>query len=294
MPSTQAAGGRGARTRWHEGSHEGCVERFYSRGVHGKTDIHRGYLNFGLWEDGVEDYVEAAENLVARLGRRAGLGSGSRLLDVGCGFGTQDVYLQRTFGPLEIDGLDVTWGHVERARRRAEQEGVADRVRFHHGSATQLPFADATFSHIIGIEGPVHFQTRRNFFDEALRVLRPEGVMALADYALARPPRNAVERGVFHVARALWRAPAANVCSVDEYRDQLIAAGFRDVSVESIRDLTFPGYYQEQQRPEFQREMERLQGRLLARVGRVINVTANWVYRMGVIDYLLVRAQKPG
>jgi erythromycin 3''-O-methyltransferase len=270
------------------------VERFYARGVHGRTDIHRGYLNFGLWEDGVEDYVAAAENLVARLGKLAGLGPGSRLLDVGCGFGTQDVYLERAFGPLEIDGLDVTWSHVERARRRAEEEGVADRVRFHHGSATRLPFADESFSHIIGIEGPVHFHTRRDFFDEALRVLRPGGVLALADYTLARRPRNIAERGVFWVARSLWRVPSANVCTTDEYREQVIAAGFGDVRVEGVGALTFPGYYREQQRPEFQREMERLQGRPLARVGRVINVTANWAYRMGVLEYLLVRAQKAG
>jgi len=281
-------------TRWRDGSHEQSVERFYSRGVHGKTDIHRGYLNFGLWEDGVGDYVQAAENLVRRLGRLAGLAPGSRLLDVGCGFGTQDLYLQRAFGPLEVDGLDVTWTHVERATRQAREQGVADRVRFHHGSATQLPFRNGAFTHVIGIEGPVHFLTRRRFFGEAMRVLQPGGVMALADYTLVRRPRNLVEGGVFGTARALWRVPLDNVCTSDEYRDQLIAAGFDDVRVESVGALTFPGYYREQQRPAFQREMERLQGRLLARLGRIINVTANWAYRMGVVEYLLVRAAKPG
>jgi hypothetical protein len=52
----------------------------------------------------------------------------------------------------------------------------------------------------------------------------------------------------------------------------------------------FPGYYREQNRPAFRREMERLQGRLLARVGNVINYAANEAYRRGMIDYVFVRA----
>jgi len=279
-----------ARTAWRRGSHEAAVERFYARGVHDRTDVHRGYLNFGLWEEGVDEYVRAAENLVARLGRLAGLGPGSRLLDVGCGFGTQDLYLLRSFGPLEIDGLDVTWSHVEGARRRAWREGVAERVRFHHGSATSLPFADASFTQLIGIEGPVHFLTRRRFFAEAARVLRPGGVMALADYSLVRRPANLLERGVFELGRALWKVPAENVCTGEEYREQLLQAGFEDVRVESVAELTFPGYYREQKRPGFRREMERLQGRLTARLGQIINVAAFGAYRLGVVDYLLVRA----
>src|SRR6476661_4133489 len=92
-----------SRTSWPRASHERAVERLYSRGVHGQTEIHRGYLNFGLWDSGIEDYVEAAENLVDRIGTLLGLEPGSRLLDVACGMATQDIYLQRRFGPLEID-----------------------------------------------------------------------------------------------------------------------------------------------------------------------------------------------
>lgn len=282
------------RRRWAAGSHEASVERFYSRGVHGRTDIHRGYLNFGLWEDGVEEYVDAAENLVERVGKLAGLGPASRVLDVGCGFGTQDLHLQRCFGPLDLVGIDVTWSHVDGARRAAAAREEGRGCRFHHGSATELPFGDGAFTHVIGIEGPVHFRTRRRFFDEAFRVLRPGGVLVLADYALIREPRSPLERLVFGVARRLWRVPAQNVCTREAYRDQLVDAGFRGVRVDSYGPLTFPGYYREQQRPAFQREMERLQGRFVARVGRVINVTAHGAYRMGVVDYLLARGRKPG
>ena len=282
-----------ARTSWSTTSHEAAVERFYSRGANAETDIHHGFLNFGLWEDGIDDYIAAAQNLVRRLATMLGLGPGSRLLDVACGMGAQDVFLSRTVAGIEIDAMDVTWRHVERAMRRARDAGVGDGLRFHHGSATDLPFPAATFTHLMSIEGPEHFRTRRRFFAEARRVLRPGGVMALADYTITRAPRTPFERAVVDLSRRLWHIPRENVWTAAQYRDELIAAGFAEASVESVGPLTFPGYYREQCRPAFRAEMRRLQGQALERVGHLIDVVTNRAYERGLVDYVLVRAVEP-
>ena len=278
---------------WPRSSREGAVERFYSYGANGRTDTHRGFLNFGLWEHAIPDYVAAAENLVHRLGTMLGLQRGARLLDVACGMGAQDVYLQRTFGPLEIDALDVTWQHVERARRRAQDEAVGHRLRFHHGTATALPFADQTFTHVMSIEGPEHFDTRRKFLEEARRVLRPGGVLSLADYTMNRRRANPLQRTVFGAVRRLWKVPRENVWTADEYREQLRTTGFQDATLDHVGALTFPGYYREQCRPAFRAEMRRLQGPLVEWLGHVIDVVTNRAYEMGLIDYVLVRAVVP-
>ncbi len=278
------------RHRWPSDSHESAVERFYSRGVNGATEIHAGYLNFGLWEAGNDDYIRAAENLVNHMAALLGLRPGSRLLDVACGNGAQDVFLQHACGPLDIDALDVTWQHVTRTRRRAADAGLSERIRVHHGSATALPFGDGTFTHLMSIEGPEHFQTRRRFLAEARRVLVDDGVMALADYVVTRAPRTVTERFIFSSACALWKVPFENVWTADRYREELRASGFLRADLELAGERTFPGYYREQNRPAFRREMERLQGRLLARVGNVINYAANEAYRRGMVDYVFVRA----
>ncbi|MFN8642323.1 MAG: methyltransferase domain-containing protein [Candidatus Binatia bacterium] len=282
-----------ARQSWSSASHEASVERFYSQGVNSDTEIHRGFLNFGLWEDGVDEYVAAAQNLVRRMATMLGLGAGSRLLDVACGMGSQDVYLHRTVPGLEIDAVDVTWRHVERAVRRARDEGIEGGVRFHHGSATALPFAPRSFTHVMSIEGPEHFRTRRRFFAEARRVLRPGGVMALADYTITRAPRRAAERLVVDLSRRLWRIPRENLWTAAQYRDELRAAGFVDATVESVGPLTFPGYYREQCRPAFRAEMRRLQGQVKERLGHLIDVVTNRAYERGLVDYVLVRAVQP-
>jgi erythromycin 3''-O-methyltransferase len=281
-----------ARRTWSPDSHERAVERFYSHGVNSDTEIHHGFLNFGLWEPGVDDYVTAAENLVGRIGTMLGLAPGARLLDLACGMGAQDVYMERRFGPLRIDAMDVTWRHVERARRRAREEAAGAALRFHHGSATELPFGDATFTHVMSIEGPEHFRTRRRFFAEAHRVLAPGGVMALADYVITRPPRTIVQRAVVDVTRRLWKIPRENLWTVSQYRDELGAAGFADVTVDEVGALTFPGYHREQTSPAFRAEMRRLQGALVERLGHFINVMTYLSYARGLVDYVLVRAVK--
>src|SRR5438128_204817 len=114
------------RVAWNVRSHERAVENFYSKGAENFGEFHGGYLNFGLWEDGNEDYLRAAESLVLRIGALLGLKGDSHLLDVAPGMGPQDVLLYRNFGGLRINAVDATWKHVEHARRRAQEHGIAN------------------------------------------------------------------------------------------------------------------------------------------------------------------------
>ena len=196
------------RKRWSSSAHERKVENLYSGGVENFANWHNGYLNFGLWESGNTDYIKAAENLVQRMGNILGLNETSRLLDVAPGMGTQDIYLLKNFAPESIDGLDVTWKHIEHGRRRSLEADAEDRVRFHHGTAIELPFPDGSFTHVLSIEGPEHFDTREKFLHEARRVLQPGGVIAMADFIVKNPPRNLIEKLVRNGLCQKFRVPA--------------------------------------------------------------------------------------
>ena len=279
--------------------HERAIDRIYGHagGARGAdpaavlADSHRGYLNFGLWDPGITGYAAAAERLVERLGELLALGPGARLVDAACGRGSQDLCLLRRFGALAIDAVDVTAANVALARAQAAAWTGPGEVRFHHASATRLPFPDRQFTHAVCVEAAHHFDTREAFLREAGRVLVPGGRIALADIVLAHPLRTPTERALVGAACALWRIPAANRVTLDGYRAAFARAGLTIDAVEDVTARTFPGYYQAQRAPARRRELVAARGRIGAAVGAVMNYGAHRVHAAGLLTYVLVHAR---
>jgi SAM-dependent methyltransferase len=80
-----------------------------------------------------------SEWIPALDGVRAKLEGGARVADVGCGHGASTVILAKAFPNSTFAGFDYHAPSIERARERAEQAGVSDRVRFEVASAKSFP-----------------------------------------------------------------------------------------------------------------------------------------------------------
>lgn len=61
---------------------------------------------------------------------------GKRVLEVGCGIGTDTINFARN--GAQVTAVDLSEKSLEMARKRAEVFGLADRILFFHGSAEQL------------------------------------------------------------------------------------------------------------------------------------------------------------
>jgi microcystin synthetase protein McyJ len=282
------------RLAWPRGSHERGVESFYQHGVERFADYHGGMLNFGLWRDGAADYAAASRQLVAHVAGSIGLAPESRLLDVACGMGAQDVFLAEETGCRSITGLDVTWKHVLVARDRARRAKLEDRLDFRHGTAVALPFAEAAFTHVTCIEGGPHFDTREKFLREAFRVLVPGGRLGISDYALTRRPASAFERALVAIARRLWHVPAANAATSGELRAILETIGFAGVRIEEAGRDVIPGYYEESRKPENLRRMYAIRGFWLTRASLWVDAAMYRIFTRGLLEYVFVFAEKPG
>lgn len=111
----------------------------------------------------------------------AGLSAGHRVLDVGCGTGN----LLRTTGKrhpdVELTGLDPDPKALARARRKARRAGVA--VRLDRGFAQDLPYPDGSFDRVFSSLMLHHLDTgsKDALLAEVRRVLRPDGLLVLAD-----------------------------------------------------------------------------------------------------------------
>ncbi|WP_174537336.1 class I SAM-dependent methyltransferase [Micromonospora chalcea] len=200
------------------------------------------YMNVGYWSDGLTDIDTAADALADKLADAAGLKPDDTVLDVGFGYGDQDFKWLRERQVAKVYGLNITPHHVEAAQRRAQEEGLADRTDFRLGSATELPFEDNTFDRVVALESAFHFYPRSAFFAEALRVLRPGGVLATADIIPVSGDvvRAAIQSGPLSFVK--FSIPKENWHDRDTYRQQLVEAGFANPEVRSIKEQTWEGW----------------------------------------------------
>ncbi len=99
-----------------------------------------------------------------------------KVADIGCGAGTMSC-LWAEQGHA-VSGLDISAPLVDLARDRAAKQGYS--ILFDVGSATAIPWADASFDVCLAPELLEHVADWQGCLDEFTRILRPGGVLYLS------------------------------------------------------------------------------------------------------------------
>lgn len=213
-----------------------------------KTGREPLWVNLGYWRDiescTVENYARwpelltrAQENLATLLAETAKLAESDEILDCGFGYGDQDIFWLEKYKPQRIVGINITEEHVRVASERARLLGFEDHLDFQHASATKIPFSSKMFDVVLALESAFHFDTREAFVQEAARVLKPGGRIAIADMFCKEPPNvSPPRRLVQNLFRRRCHVPYANLWTREKYRNTLEGLGFRDISIMSIAE----------------------------------------------------------
>jgi SAM-dependent methyltransferase len=125
---------------------------------------------------GWADYAEGHnEPLFVRVLDAAGVGEGTRLLDVGCGSG-RALLLGRDRG-ADVTGIDVTQPLLDVARERVPE------ARLLLAEMDVLPFDDTSFDAVIGVNAFQFAADPLVALAEASRVLAPDGRLVASLFA---------------------------------------------------------------------------------------------------------------
>jgi arsenite methyltransferase len=142
-------------------------------------------------ERAVESFAGVANPF--SLGR---LDRGERVLDLGCGAGTDTLVAAQMVGPDGwVTGIDMTPEMLEKACLAADELGVSN-TSFVEGEAERLPFDDESFDVVIS-NGVIDLIPDKDaVFSELYRVLAAGGRLQLADVTIQRPVSEEGKRNI--------------------------------------------------------------------------------------------------
>lgn len=161
-------------------------------------------------------------------------GAGTRLLDIACGPGflTSAAHIRGA----AATGVDFSPAMLAVARAREAA------VRFDHGDAEALPYADAAFDGVVSNFGIHHVPRPLLALREARRVLRDGGRVAFSFWA--DPVENIAWNLIFDAvarhgdrAAAQTPAPGGGFATASQCTDALREAGFADCTTQLVRAI---------------------------------------------------------
>lgn len=141
-------------------------------------------------------------SVAEQLAEAAEVRVGDRVLDVGTGAGEGAIAAARLSG-TPVVGLDYVPALLERARERAAAEG--HEAEFVVGDPEQMPFEDGSFDVVLSLFGAMFAADHQRTADELVRVCRPGGRIAMANWT----PAGFAGEGFAAIAQAAAPSPEA-------------------------------------------------------------------------------------
>jgi len=185
-----------------------------------------------------DDLESVPEDSVLGLGcgnpvALAGLKEGETVLDLGSGGGIDVFLAANKVGPTgKVIGVDMTKEMVERAEAIASNHGYKN-VEFRLGEIESLPVEDATVDVIISNCVVNLAPDKLKVFQEAYRVLKPNGRLMVSDHVTEGRLHETV-RNSFDA----WAGCIAGALEKGEYLDKIKRAGFTNVKIVSQKPYT--------------------------------------------------------
>ena len=123
-------------------------------------------------------FAKYLEPSALELLERISVPAGAEMLDVACGAGQISIPAARA--GARVTGVDIATNSIERARARAQDEGLD--ARFDEGDAEMLPYEGASFDVVASLFGAMFAPRPERVAAELVRVCRPGGRIVMGNW----------------------------------------------------------------------------------------------------------------
>ena len=129
-------------------------------------------LNFGFWDESTPHPIDAQKRLCTMMGDMAQISSAEMIADVGSGIlGPAKIWISQ-YPSLHISSVNVNFSQLASVE--------PDNISKLNSTARMLPFSNSSLDRVIALESAQHFKPVGDFFSESYRVLKDDGILALA------------------------------------------------------------------------------------------------------------------
>ena len=205
------------------------------------------YMNYGLWDEDHSTLKDANINLCNFVFQCMDIKEKEYILDVGCGYGEQDLYWNNKVKSLDISikAIDLSQSQIDRANSIRKDKNI-ENIDFMCMDAHHLCdyFPEASFDCIVSVESAFHYENRTHFFDSVYKLLKPGGRFVITDIVL----NNNFIPGIFNsvllgFAKEFLCIPDDNLIKMVEWEENVKNTGFTVKDSHDITDKTYKPYY---------------------------------------------------
>ena len=189
-------------------------------------DIWGDHVHHGLWLSGHETHHEATLQLVRHVAARAAIARGSRVCDIGCGYGATARMLAAEYG-AQVSGVTICPAQFDYAQTKPVPGVSIVLADWLHN-----PLPGESCDAAIAIESSEHMPDLAGFFRQASRVLRPGARFVVCSW-LAHPGASALQRKLL-LEPACREGRMAHLGTFAEYRTLFEETGFEMEQEEDV------------------------------------------------------------
>ena len=129
-------------------------------------------LNFGYWDNSTSLPIDAQKLLCVMMGEMAEISTAEVIADIGSGILGPAKIWSSQYPSLQISSVNVNFSQLA-----SVDPGKISKL---NSTARMLPFSNSSLDRIIALESAQHFKPIGDFFSESNRVLKDDGILALA------------------------------------------------------------------------------------------------------------------